>query len=232
MYPRRTIYRAGRSRVPGEVKVSPGTAVKFFYHFARSFGAGLIAFAIVGFIFSFWPILQVELNYRFFGKSVSQEPTGNLPNSDAEALGLDPYFSIYIPKIDAKANVIPNVDAGNPVDYLAALKKGVAHAKGTNFPGQGKLIYLFSHSTDSPLDFARYNAIFYLLDQLKKGDVIIIYFMNQEYDYAVTNEYVTAANDTPWLKDDGSGEKLILQTCDPPGTSWHRLLVVAQPINP
>jgi LPXTG-site transpeptidase (sortase) family protein len=202
------------------------------YHFARTLGAGLIAFAITGLVFTFWPVAKEEINYRFFGKSLSQisEITSNISKTNAASLGLDPYFSIYIPKIDAKAKIIPNVDPGNPNDYLAALKEGVAHAKGTNYPGQGKLIYIFSHSTDSPLNFARYNAVFYLLDQLKKGDTVIIYFMNQEYDYTVTDEYVTAANDTAWLKDDGLGERLILQTCDPPGTSWNRLLVVARPV--
>ena len=126
--------------------------------------------------------------------------------------------------------MIPNVDAGNPTDYLKALTQGVAHAKGTYFPGQGKTIFLFSHSTDSPINIARYNAVFYLLRKLTPGDTIIIYFLGQEHDYVVTDKFVTAANDTSWLQDNGQGERLILQTCDPPGTSWNRLLVVAKPV--
>jgi sortase A len=232
MYPHGIVYQSGKSGNHSEFRLHPGLSGRLVYHFARTLGTGLIAFAIVGLIFSFWPIFQAEINYRFFGKSASLSTVTdvNIAETDAAALGLDPYFSIYIPKIDAKANVIPNVDTGNPADYLEALKKGVAHAKGTNFPGQGKLIYIFSHSTDSPLNFARYNAVFYLLNQLQKGDTITVFFLNQEYDYQVTDEYITSPGDTSWLTDAGNGEELILQTCDPPGTSLRRLLVIAKPV--
>ncbi len=232
MYPHQTIYRFNKSRIPGEIKLSPGLFVRMLYHTTRGLGAGLIAFAIVGVIFSFWPIAQSEFLYRFGAKdqvkiSKFAEIIGK---SQAKELGLDPYFSIFIPKINAKAKVVPNVNAASPNDYLAALQEGVAHAAGTNFPGQGKTIYLFSHSTDSPVNIARYNAVFYLLRKLEKGDRIIIYFLGQEHVYVVTDKFITEANDTGWLKDDGNGERLILQTCDPPGTSWKRLIVVARPI--
>lgn len=58
----------------------------------------------------------------------------------------------------------------------------------------------------------------------------MVYFMGKEHVYVVTDEFVTKPNDTSWLTDDGSGERLILQTCDPPGTSWNRLMVIARPI--
>jgi sortase A len=232
MYPHGIVYQSGKSGNHSEFRLHPSLPKRLVFHLARTLGAGLVAFAVVGLVFSFWPILQAEINYRIFGRSDSQtaEINTNMAEADAASLGLDPYFSIYIPKIDAKANVIPNVDTGNPSDYLAALKKGVAHAKGTNFPGQGKLIYIFSHSTDSPLNFVRYNAVFYLLNQMQKGDQIVIFFLNQEYEYQVTDEFVTSPNDTSWLKDEGNGEELILQTCNPPGTSLRRLLVVAKPV--
>lgn len=232
MYPRGIIYQSNKSDLSGEVKLHPSLAERFSFYILRGFGAGLIAFAVVGIIFSFWPIISQEFLYRFGTKEQVQidKFAQIIGRSQAAELGLDPYFSIYIPKIDAKAKVVPNVDPGSPSDYLKALSEGVAHAQGTNFPGQGKTIYLFSHSTDSPINISRYNAVFYLLRKLTKGDRVILYFLNREHQYVVTDEFVTAANDTSWLKDDGSGERLILQTCDPPGTSWNRLLVVARPI--
>lgn len=216
----------------GIIYQAPSLKKRITYQLLRSFGAGLIAFGFIGIIFSFWPIVSQEFLYTFGTKQQVEidKFAQIIGRSQAAELGLDPYFSIYIPKIDAKAKVIPNVDPGNPTDYLAALAQGVAHAKGTYFPGQGKTIYLFSHSTDSPIDIAQYNAIFYLLRKLNNGDRIIIYFLGVEHDYVVTDKFVTSANDTSWLKDDGSGERLILQTCDPPGTSWNRLLVIARPI--
>jgi LPXTG-site transpeptidase (sortase) family protein len=232
MHPHQTIYQVGKTNTHGEISLKPSLTKKVGFHLMRGLGLGLISFAFLGIIFSFWPIAKEEFLYKFGTKNqVKIDKFAEIiGKSQAAELGLDPYFSIYIPKIDAKAKVIPNVDPGSPADYLKALSEGVAHAQGTNFPGQGKTIYLFSHSTDSPINIARYNAVFYLLRKLTKGDRVIVYFLGAEHDYVVTDEFVTAANDTSWLKDDGSGERLILQTCDPPGTSWNRLLVVARPI--
>ncbi len=239
MFPHRLIYKSGKSKVPGVVYLRPGKVVKSVYKTGRLFGAGLITFAIVGILFSFWPIVKQEFLYNFGRKQEAELSKFSeiINKPKAEELGLDPYFSIYIPKIDAKARVVANVDAGNPKSYLTALRSGVAHAAGTNFPGQGKTIYLFSHSTDSPVNIARYNAVFYLLGKLEKGDRVIIYFLGQEHDYVIADKFVTGAKDTSWLnpdsigvKDGGKGERLVLQTCDPPGTSWNRLIVVARPI--
>jgi hypothetical protein len=143
MYPHRLIYQSNKSKVPGEVKLSPGLVVRLLYHTVRGFGAGLIAFAVVGVIFSFGPIVKSEVAYKFADKETAEVSkfAEVVQRSQAAELGLDPYFSIFIPKIDAKAKVIANVNAASPKDYLAALQEGVAHAAGTNFPGQGKTVY-------------------------------------------------------------------------------------------
>lgn len=88
----------------------------------------------------------------------------------------DTTFSIVIPKIGATAKVIPNVDPNNEADYLPKLMQGVAHAKGSVFPGMQGSVYLFAHSTDNFWDVGRYNAVFYLLKDLKPGDQITIFF--------------------------------------------------------
>lgn len=229
MYPQGVIYQKGKSDSSGEKTLRPRILVRIGYHLLRGLGTGFIAFAVIGLIFSYYPILKEEIAYKNhkvpkigFGDLISQ--------TKAEDYGLDPFFSVYVPKINAKARVIANVNAGNQAEYTRSLQDGVAHAAGTNFPGQDKLIYLFSHSTDSPLNFARYNAVFYLLRKLEPGDKVIIFFMGQEYTYIVEERLITEANDNSWILDKGQGEKLILQTCDPPGTSINRLIIVAKPI--
>lgn len=147
----------------------------------------------------------------------------------------DAWFSIVIPKIQAKAKVMPNVDAGNKREYLAALKQGVAHAAGTGLPGVetdvNRTIVLFAHSTDAPWNMARYNAVFYLLNKLDKGDKIEIYFQGVKHGYQVEELKVVAATDVSYFAKQTQEEVLILQTCYPPGTTWKRLLVVARPID-
>lgn len=202
--------------------------------FLEIIASSLITFSIVSLVFYFFSILKEEIKFWSVKKEKVKVTFGDLiVKMDAyEALDnqIDPYFSIYVPKIDAKANIIPNIDPSNSEEYLEALKKGVAHARGTNFPGQEKSIYLFSHSTNSPLNILEYNAVFYLLRKLEKRDKIYIYFLNKKYVYEVTDIVVTDAFDTSWLNEKGQGERLILQTCDPPGTSINRLIVIAKPI--
>ncbi len=232
MRPSGIIYQSKKSASSGERQIQLNLGKRIIYHLARGFGAGLIAFAIVGIVFSFWPIVKEEFLYQAGHKEeAALSGFGQLlSKSEASSLGLDPYFSVYIPKIGAKAKIVPNVDAGKPREYLQALGEGVAHARGTNFPGRGETIYLFSHSTDSPLNYARYNAVFYLLRKLEKGDRVVVYFLSDRYEYVITDKTITSAGDTSWLKDDGKGERLVLQTCDPPGTTWRRLLIIAVPV--
>jgi sortase A len=115
-------------------------------------------------------------------------------------------------------------------EYLAALKKGVAHGKGTHFPGQGENIFLFSHSVSSPEYIKTYNAVFYDLKDLESGDEIIIYFSGQKFIYTVSEKVITTPGDISFLTKDYEGETLILQTCDPPGTTLRRLIVLAKKI--
>lgn len=136
-------------------------------------------------------------------------------------------FYITIPKIHAQAPVIPGVDPWNETVYRAALRKGVAQAKGTGFPGEKRMIYLFAHSSDFPWEITRFNTIFLRLGELKKNDTIILSYHNMNYTYEVyeTKEVwpseVEAVTQT-------KGNVLILQTCTPVGTALKRLLVYAK----
>jgi len=139
-------------------------------------------------------------------------------------------FSIVIPKIGANENVISNVDPSNKDEYLRALSRGVAHAKGTSFPGLGETTYLFAHSADNFWNVGRYNAVFYLIGKLNAGDEIDIFFQGVRYKYFVEKKEVVNPEQVEFItRQRGQGEELILQTCYPPGTTWKRLLVFARP---
>lgn len=144
---------------------------------------------------------------------------------------VDTEYSIVIPAIGASAKVFPNVDPVNTDEFLPFLQKGVAHAKGTVFPGLKGNIYLFAHSTDNFWDVGRYNAIFYLIKDLSKGDEISIFFKNKRYNYVVTGSKIVGPSDISYIVNSQkqSKEQLILQTCWPPGTTFQRLLVFAEP---
>ena len=220
----------------GEMDINLSSIDRFSYKVLRILGASLVGFSLIYLFFIFQPVVSEEINYALKDNNraestgiltLTSSNQGNLVKEEAGYLGLDPNFSVYVPKIDAKGNIVANVDPSNEAEYLKVLKDSVAHTQGTFFPGQNKLIYLFSHSTDSSLNAIKYNAVFYLLGELDKKDIIIIYFSGKKYVYEVGEKVIASASDTSYLTKNYDEETLILQTCYPPGTTFKRLLINA-----
>lgn len=213
----------------------------------RSIGNFLILFSLFGVLATFGPAVAAEVHFRIDQARgvkyvVGDATTATFPNFDQQQslfvnngnqtvmIPGNTNFWISIPKIGASAQVIPNVDPGNETEYLAALKKGVAHAKGSVFPGIAGTTYLFAHSTDSFWDVGRYNAIFYLLKDMSPNDSITVFFNNKRYDYSVQSVQIVNPDEVNYLVNaQKTEEQLVLQTCWPPGTTLKRLLVVAKP---
>lgn len=227
----------------------------------RTVGNFLVLFAVYGILATFGPALYYEANYRILAARgvtftieepqarAQDEPLAIPTSSPSQAQGIDnfadvligareqvltapdPDFSIVIPKIGAAAKVIANVDPSNEEEYQKVLLEGVAHAKGTVFPGIRGNTYLFAHSTDSFWDVGRYNAVFYLLKDLAIGDEVTIFYQGIRHDYVITESKIVGPNDvSPIIDAQKKGEEtLILQTCWPPGTTFQRLLVFARP---
>lgn len=204
----------------------------------------LIIIAIGGFLAQYGPVIRVEIGYRLSRLTTVRaeeeidpaKPTNGFAENLSKTLigeseGVpDPNFSIIIPKIHAKAKIIPNVDPANYDAYMAALKTGVAHAAGTQFPGSTGNIYLFAHSTDDILNVANYNAVFYLLRELEIGDEVNVYFAGAKHRYTVNDKQIIDPTDVSHLTPTNAEnlERLILQTCWPPGTTIKRMLIFAE----
>jgi sortase A len=142
----------------------------------------------------------------------------------------DPDFSIVIPKIAANSRILSNVDAANESEYLGALQEGVAHTKGTAFPGEGGHIFMFAHSTDYIWNVGTYNAVFYLLYKVEVGDEVDIFYKGERHVYRVTGTQIVDPSQVEYLTRKTDKELLTLQTCWPPGTTLKRMLVFAEPV--
>ena len=226
----------------------------------RTLGNFLVLFMIFGFIATFGPALFYEVRFRIEEargvryelpntepselakiiqkRKASQQPTQNLLGSvlsDKKVQILTPVdtsFSVVIPKIGANEKVTPNVNPADGGEYLEVLKHTVAHARGTSLPGLNGTTYLFAHSADNFWDVGRYNAVFYLLKDLQIGDDISVFFNDKRYNYTVYDKKIVDPSEVGYLAANiGQGERLILQTCWPPGTTWKRLLIFAKPKN-
>jgi LPXTG-site transpeptidase (sortase) family protein len=199
---------------------------------------GSLAYLVV----SFYPVASIELGYYFrqwtaqaddyaktptvpapsatFGDLLSEGPTLPQPPVNTD-------FSVIIPKIDVNTPIVPDVDPGDKKAYLDALNRGAAHAKGTVKPGEVGNSYIFAHSTANPLNIEKYAAVFTLLGKLNIGDRITTFYQGKRYDYAIDQKYVVDFNNVTPLTATYDHPVLTLQTCDPPGTEFHRLILVA-----
>lgn len=212
--------------------------------FVRTFGNFLVLSAICAIGFTFWPVASAYVGHTFDGITgktfEAAEPSVEEGESFGSLLGKedpnvkllvpkDPNFSIIVEKIGADAPVIPNVDPTNKAIYNEALKRGVGHALGTSFPGQPGVTYLFAHSTDTIFNVPRYNAIFYLLNDLNVGDDVVVFFSGKRFNYKVSEKKITEPEDVSYFTMNTQEQLLVMQTCYPPGTTWKRLIVVAKP---
>lgn len=209
--------------------------------FIRTLGYSLFLSGLVGVVAFFAPLLQVEIQYRFDRAFGSKGPTQLKSSPNPPGVGFQDIqvgeqatvpvsadFGIVIERINANSKVVENVNPSNEEEYSEALKIGVAHARGTSFPGESGNMYLFSHSTDSPWNIIRYNAVFYLLRELEEKDKVVVFYKGRRFDYIVFDKRVVSASDTTFLTNRYDKPILTLQTCDPPGTLWKRLIVRAR----
>lgn len=202
----------------------------------------LIAFFSFSFLsaLTYLSFVSLVLNIRYYATQIvlRNQPfkitrvvlTSIAFNPNIQGSTKHPQFGLVIPKIGVDAPVIPQVDPNNYKDYMRVLKKGVALAKGSSYPDQNGVSYIFAHSTNlNPYWISYYNAVFYLLNKLKPGDQIFIWYHNKKYTYIVNRVFITSKDDKSFLF--SSQKKLVLQTCYPPGTSLKRLIVIAYPLD-
>jgi sortase A len=168
-------------------------------------------------VFTFWPVALNEAKYEF-----------QQIRPAAEIQPVDTQFGIVIPKIGANSKVIANVDPFDSQIYQRALTQGVAHAKGTVFPGQTGNSFLFSHSSVNFYEASQYNSVFYLLNKMEPGDLIYVYVNEEKLEYEVTDKGNYAPTAIDFLKNYGEGKTLTLMTCWPPGTTFKRLIITAR----
>ena len=176
---------------------------------------------LVGLIYS--PVIREEANYRLTTVKSSFQ-------KNKEIIPIDKEFGLTIPKIGVNVKVFPNVDATKPQEYLPILAKGVAQAKGSLLPGQEGNVFIFAHSTNTPLNASRYNAVFYLLNKMEKDDEVFVYYQQEKHTYKVMEKKIISPEKMNDYLKTLKGKTLTLQTCYPPGTTINRLLLTAKEV--
>jgi sortase A len=119
-----------------------------------------------------------------------------------------------------------------PSDGYDALVNGIAHVPGTSWPWSPtpqRNVYLAGHRMGYRGTWSR--MLFYNLDELKKGDKIVLKDRSgRSYEYKVSEIFQAEPTDA-WVMGQVRGRDMVsLQTCTPLYTFEHRLIVRADRI--
>jgi len=139
--------------------------------------------------------------------------------------------------------IIPKINVEIPVDYSETstnenviendLEDGVVHYPTTVLPGQTGNAAFFGHSSNNIFNQGKYKFAFVLLHTLVNGDTFYLTYNDKVYVYKVISKTVVPPSDVSVLNPvPGQTATATLITCDPPGTSINRLVVVGQQISP
>jgi len=174
------------------------------------------------YVFSPKPVEDIKVEVTKQGEEITKDI-----EKDTEIVFVNSDFGLYIPKIQANAKVIKNVDPYNEERYGNALIYGVAHAKGSALPDENGNVFLFAHSAVNFYERRKYNVYFYLLGELEKDDPILVSYQGEIYKYKVLEFKVIKPEEIQYMGQYMEEDTLTLMTCWPAGSNTKRAIVTA-----
>ena len=189
------------------------------------FGLGVGSVVVLIFLFSFFnerfiaPFIQPSRNVSNIPIIASDTVSGNNPE-------------VIIPKINVEIPVVYDVNTINDSAVETALERGVVHYADTAVPGQDGNVVIVGHSSNNIFNPGKYKFAFVLLSHLDNGDIFYLQKDGKRYTYQVYKKEIVEPNDVSVLGATDKQATATLITCDPPGTSLHRLVVIGEQISP
>ncbi len=134
--------------------------------------------------------------------------------------------SIYIPKIGVMAPIVIEESENREV-LLKSLERGVLLFPGSVEPGNIGSTVILGHSSGA-IWSGGYKSVFSLINKLEKGDLVKVYFNNEEFVYRVSKLNILSVEKLDEVVGDSNGTNtLFLSSCWPIGTPWSRIVATA-----
>ena len=136
---------------------------------------------------------------------------------------------LEISKLNISAPIISNEKNASKERIKQQLRKGVLLYSDV-LPGEKGKVIILGQSTQAGLSIINYTNIFSDLNQLEKGDEILIYYNKKKYIYEVFDKKIFLPKDEKQalLIQDANQSILILLTCWPPGKDYKRLGILTK----
>lgn len=195
----------------------------------KSLGFGLAIGVLAVFIFLFGFFNQYIIT-PFVQPSSHQNVPIIIGQQDFYAAGQD---QVIIPKINAQIPVDYSLSTTDEKVIEKSLDNGAVHYPITALPGQNGNAAFFGHSSSNIFNNGKYKFAFMLLHEMSKGDTFYLTYNHKLYIYKIISTQIVSPKQVSVLDPiPGQTATATLITCDPPGSSINRLVVVGQQISP
>lgn len=209
--------------------VSAGGKLKPKHHL-QSLGFGLACGTVVLVIFLFSFFNEVFLA-PFIQPSRRVSETPVIVDPASTIVSKDP--KVIIPKINVEIPVDYSQTTTDEKAIETALDSAVVHYPTTVRPGQTGNAAFFGHSSNNIFNPGKYKFAFVLLSELQLGDTFYLTYEGKAFAYEVISSRVVQPTEVSVLGPvEGQTATATLITCDPPGTSINRLVVVGKQVSP
>lgn len=198
------------------------------HHFqSLVFGLAAGSFVVLLLLFGFF-------NERFIAPFItpSRQVNSTPIISDPNSTSISKNPRIIIPKINVEIPVIYDEPSIAEPAVEKALERGVVHYANTPNPGQRGNVVIFGHSSNNIFNPGKYKFAFVLLSKLENGDLFYLDKGGKRYVYQVYKKRIVQPTEVSVLETADKPDTATLITCDPPGTSLHRLVVTGEQISP
>lgn len=142
---------------------------------------------------------------------------------------------IIIPKININAPVTYGLTDLSESSSQKALESGPIHypiVNANSLPGENGNTVILGHSSADFFAGGNYKFIFVQLNKLQSGDIFYLDYAKKRFIYKVRELKIISPNQIDALNLGQDKPYATLITCDPPGTTINRLLVIAEQISP
>jgi sortase A len=225
--------KTATQRTVGQVKkqllgqVNGRTKLKAKHHIQSIiFGLAIGSVAVIILLFGFF-------NERIIAPFITPSRTvSNTPIIADGSGGVSNKPEVIIPKINVEIPVVYDQTSIDESAVENSLEEGVVHYATTASPGEVGNAVFFGHSSNNILNKGKYKFAFVLLNRLQVGDTFSLTKNGKRYEYRVFDRKVVSPNDVSVLGPTAKPSTATLITCDPPGTSLNRLIVVGEQISP
>ncbi len=217
-----------KKQLLGNVNHRTQAKLKAKQHFqSLLFGVGMGSLVVIILLFSFF-------NDRFIAPFIT--PSKNVSSTPIIIDGSTSIDSgepkILIPKINVEIPVVYDEPSIEEHAIQNALERGVVHYGTTPNPGEKGNAVIFGHSSNNILNKGKYKFAFVLLNRLEAGDTFYLAKDKTRYAYKIYEKRIVKPTELGVLDSTDKPASVTLITCDPPGTSLNRLIVIGEQISP